>query len=37
VDSYADRDTVAFGVAGRAVAHFIDHGVWPDEVTVDVR
>ncbi|MFD6892765.1 hypothetical protein [Streptomyces sp. NPDC059957] len=27
--SYADRDTVAFDVAGHAVAHFIDHGSWP--------
>ncbi|MGW8777097.1 Imm1 family immunity protein [Streptomyces sp. NPDC055796] len=35
VDSYADRDTVAFDVAGRAVAHFIEHGTWPAEVTVE--
>ncbi|MFE2547485.1 hypothetical protein ACFXGI_02865 [Streptomyces sp. NPDC059355] len=26
VGSYADRDTVAFDVAGRAVAYFIEHG-----------
>lgn len=35
VDIYADRDTVAFDVAGRSVAHFIDFGVWPDDVTVE--
>jgi hypothetical protein len=35
VDTYADRDTVVFSVAGRAVAHLIDHGVWPDAVTVE--
>ncbi|MFE9462842.1 hypothetical protein ACFYNW_04060 [Streptomyces virginiae] len=29
VDSYADRDTVAFDVAGRAVAYVIEHGTWP--------
>lgn len=35
VDRYADRDTVPFDVAGRAVAHFIEHGTWPAEVTVE--
>ena len=35
IDTYADRDTVDFGAAGRAVAHLIDHGVWPDGATVD--
>jgi hypothetical protein len=35
VDTYADRDTVVFSVAGRAVAHLIEHGVWPDDVTVE--
>lgn len=35
VDTYADRDTVVFSVAGRAVAHLIDHGVWPDDVSVE--
>lgn len=34
-ETYADRDTVAFDVAARAVAHLIDHGVWPDDVTVE--
>lgn len=34
VDSYADRDTVTFDVAGRAVAYFIEHGTWPVDVTV---
>lgn len=33
--TYADRDTVAFDDAGRAVAHFIEHGAWPAEVTVE--
>ncbi|MGW2036803.1 hypothetical protein [Streptomyces virginiae] len=32
VDSYADRDTVAFDVAGRAVAYVIEHGTWPASV-----
>ncbi|MBT2540063.1 hypothetical protein J7E99_04915 [Streptomyces sp. ISL-44] len=32
-DTYADRDTVAFDVAGHAVAYFIEHGTWPAEVT----
>jgi hypothetical protein len=35
VDTYADRDTVTFGVAGRAVAHLIDHDIWPDDVTFE--
>ena len=35
VDAYADRDTVALGVAGEAVAHLVDHGVWPDDATVE--
>lgn len=35
IDTYANRDTVAFEVAGRAVAHLIDHDVWPDDVTVE--
>jgi hypothetical protein len=34
VDTYDDRDTVAYSVAGRAVACLIDHGVWPADVTV---
>ncbi|GAA1961061.1 hypothetical protein [Kitasatospora viridis] len=34
-DTYADRDTVPFGVAARAVAHVIDHGGWPEDVTVE--
>lgn len=34
-DTYADRDTVAFDVAGHAVAYFIEHGTWPAEVTVE--
>ncbi|NUR63474.1 MAG: hypothetical protein HOV87_33160 [Catenulispora sp.] len=34
VDAYDDRDTVVFGVAGRAVAQLIDHGGWPDDVVV---
>ncbi|MGW7103838.1 hypothetical protein [Streptomyces sp. NPDC054838] len=35
VDSYDDRDTVTFDVAGHAVAHLIEHGAWPPEVTVE--
>ncbi|THA86553.1 hypothetical protein [Streptomyces sp. A0592] len=35
VDGYADRDTVPFDVATRAVGYFIDHGTWPAEVTVE--
>ncbi|WP_329376053.1 hypothetical protein OG625_01265 [Streptomyces sp. NBC_01351] len=35
VDTYADRDTVAFDVAGHALAHFIEHDTWPTEVTVE--
>ncbi|GAA1980947.1 hypothetical protein [Catenulispora subtropica] len=35
-DVYANRDTVPFATAGRAVAHLIDHDVWPDDVTVEV-
>jgi hypothetical protein len=35
VDTYGDRDTVDFIVAGHAVAYFIDHGLWPDDVTVE--
>ncbi len=35
VGTYDDRDTVAYNVAGRAVAYLIDHGVWPDDVTVE--
>lgn len=35
IDVYADRDTVPFTVAARAVAHLIDHGTWPDDVTID--
>ncbi|MFE2163751.1 hypothetical protein ACFXB3_01500 [Streptomyces sp. NPDC059447] len=35
VDRYADRDTVAFDVAGRSVAYFIEHGTWPAGVTAE--
>lgn len=35
VDSYADRDTVDFATATRAIAHFIDHDRWPDDVTAE--
>ncbi|MET9322324.1 hypothetical protein ABZX75_19360 [Streptomyces sp. NPDC003038] len=35
VDTYADRDTVAFDVGGHVVAYFIEHGIWPAEVTVE--
>ncbi|MGW6980951.1 hypothetical protein ACWGE1_16100 [Streptomyces sp. NPDC054932] len=35
VDVYADRDTVAFDVAGQAVSHFIEHGTWPPGVTAE--
>lgn len=35
VDVYEDHDTVTFDVAGRAVQHLIDHGVWPDDVSVE--
>jgi hypothetical protein len=35
IDARTDRDTVTFVVAGRAVAHLIDPGTWPDGVTVD--
>lgn len=28
-DGFADGDTVAFEVAGHAVAHVIEHGSWP--------
>jgi hypothetical protein len=35
IDTYDDRDTVDFIVAGRAVAYFIDHGFWPDDVTFE--
>ncbi|CAM5292208.1 hypothetical protein SAVIM338S_00316 [Streptomyces avidinii] len=34
IDSYADRETVPFDVAGHAVAHLIEHGIWPSAVTV---
>ncbi|GAA2015920.1 hypothetical protein GCM10009839_09150 [Catenulispora yoronensis] len=30
-----ERLTATFEVAGRAVAHLIDHGVWPAEVSVE--
>ncbi|WP_405705136.1 hypothetical protein [Streptomyces sp. NBC_00069] len=33
VDTYADRDTVAFDFAEQAVAHFIEHGTWPPGAT----
>lgn len=35
VDVHADRDTVAFDVAQRAVAHFIEHAAWPDDVQAE--
>lgn len=35
VDTYPDRDTVAFSIAASAVAHLIDHGAWPEGVTVE--
>ncbi|MFF5488605.1 hypothetical protein [Streptomyces virginiae] len=35
VDVYADRDTVTFEAAGRAVAYFIEHATWPDDVSVE--
>ncbi|MEV6104683.1 hypothetical protein AB0M28_08195 [Streptomyces sp. NPDC051940] len=34
VDVYADRDTVPFDRACRAVAHLIDVGGWPPDATV---
>ncbi|MFI1455548.1 hypothetical protein [Streptomyces roseus] len=34
-DRRRDRDTVPFTLACRAVAYFVDHGVWPHEVTVE--
>ena len=33
-DTYADRDTVPLDTAGRAIAHLIDHGTWPDDVGI---
>ncbi|WP_327411638.1 hypothetical protein [Streptomyces sp. NBC_01233] len=35
--TYADRDTVTFALAGRAVAHFIAHGAWPADVSVEAN
>ncbi|MFE5540941.1 hypothetical protein [Streptomyces sp. NPDC056492] len=35
IDSHRDRDTVPFPLACLAVAHFMDHGLWPDDVTVE--
>ncbi|MEU9254457.1 hypothetical protein AB0D66_21705 [Streptomyces sp. NPDC048270] len=35
VDVYADRDTVTFEAAGRAVAYFIEHATWPDDMSVE--
>ncbi|MFJ9548195.1 hypothetical protein [Streptomyces erythrochromogenes] len=35
VDSHACRDTVPFDVAARAAGHFIEHGTWPADVTVE--
>ncbi|MEJ8646371.1 hypothetical protein WKI68_44115 [Streptomyces sp. MS1.HAVA.3] len=35
IDTYADRDTVAFDIACRAVAHFITHATWPADVSVE--
>ncbi|WP_374777078.1 hypothetical protein OG756_34255 [Streptomyces sp. NBC_01310] len=35
VDVRADRDTVTFEDAGRAVAYFIEHARWPDDVSVE--
>lgn len=35
IDVYDDHDTVPFEAAGRAVWHLIDHGVWPDGVSVE--
>ncbi|WP_406346414.1 hypothetical protein OH787_05950 [Streptomyces sp. NBC_01547] len=35
VDVYADRDTVTFEAAGRAVAYFVEHATWPDDVSVE--
>lgn len=35
VDAYANRDTVPFATAARALAHFMAHGTWPDDVTVE--
>ncbi|MEV6683539.1 hypothetical protein AB0N09_42875 [Streptomyces erythrochromogenes] len=35
VDSHADRDTVPFDVAARAVGYFIEYGTWPADVAVE--
>ncbi len=35
IDTYSDRDTVPFPVACRAVAHFIEHSLWPHDVVVE--
>ncbi|MFE7181460.1 hypothetical protein [Streptomyces erythrochromogenes] len=35
VDSHACRDTVPFDAAARAAGHFIEHGTWPADVTVE--
>ncbi|MFB0633449.1 hypothetical protein [Streptomyces sp. AB3(2024)] len=35
IDTYSDRETVAFSVACRAVEHFIEHDAWPHDVVVD--
>ncbi|MCY0927917.1 hypothetical protein OTB20_17195 [Streptomyces sp. H27-H1] len=35
IDTYLNRDTVPFPVACRAVAHFIEHGLWPHDVAVE--
>ncbi|WP_374771954.1 hypothetical protein OG756_01350 [Streptomyces sp. NBC_01310] len=35
IDTYADRDTVTFDLACRAVAHFITHATWPADVSVE--
>ncbi|WP_326586047.1 hypothetical protein [Streptomyces sp. NBC_01294] len=35
IDTYADRDTVTFDLACRAVAHFITHATWPADVSIE--
>ncbi|MER7468806.1 hypothetical protein [Streptomyces sp. NPDC097981] len=35
IDTYSDRETVPFPVACQAVEHFIEHGLWPDNLVVE--
>ncbi|MEV6682201.1 hypothetical protein AB0N09_35875 [Streptomyces erythrochromogenes] len=35
IETYSDRDTVPFPVACQAVAHFLEHDRWPQDVVVE--